>query len=80
MATGDFRWNAFNLAKVAKHGVTPQEAEHVVRFARRHEHRRHKEGTWMVYGRGSSSRRLQVVYFKDPDDTYFIIHAMPVKK
>jgi uncharacterized DUF497 family protein len=77
MATGDFRWNKWNRAKVAKHGVTPEEAQQVIRCAKRHEHRRHKRGTWLVYGRGNSNRKLQVIYMKDPDGTYFVIHAMP---
>lgn len=79
-AQGDFRWNEYNLGKVAKHGVEPEEAEPVVRSAKQHEHRKHRKGTWIVYGRGDSNRRLQVVYFKDPDDTYYIIHAMPSKR
>jgi hypothetical protein len=62
MAIGDFRWNAFNLEKIAKHGVTRQEAEHVVRFAKRPFPRPHKKGTYYVLGRGSSNRRVQVIY------------------
>ena len=79
MASRDFRWNAYNLGKVAKHGVTPAEAEHVVRFARRPYPRRHKEGTWIVFGRGNSNRKLQVIFTIDPEDTYYVIHAMHVR-
>ncbi|HZK82690.1 MAG TPA: hypothetical protein VFC46_16515 [Humisphaera sp.] len=75
----DFRWNAFNLDKVAKHGVSPQEAEHVVRYARRPFPRPHKTGTYYVLGRGNSNRKVQVVYLLDDDGTAFIIHAMPVR-
>ena len=31
----EFRWNEWNLDHVSKHGVTPDEAEYVVRNARR---------------------------------------------
>jgi uncharacterized DUF497 family protein len=79
MASRDFRWNDYNLAKVAKHGVSPVEAEHVVRFARRPYPRPHKKGTWLVLGRGNSNRLLQVIFAVDPDETYYIIHAMPVR-
>jgi uncharacterized DUF497 family protein len=78
MASREFRWNAFNLDKVAKHGVRPEEAEHVVRFARRPYPRRHRKGTWIVMGRGNGNRPIQVVFTIDPEDTYYIIHAMPV--
>jgi uncharacterized DUF497 family protein len=79
MPAGDFRWNAFNLAKVAKHGVSPHEAEHVVRFARRPYPRPHRKGTWIVRGRGNGNRMLQVIFLLDDDDTYYIIHAMPLR-
>jgi hypothetical protein len=72
----EFRWNAWNLASIDKHGVTPQEAEHVVRFNR---HNRHRKGTWIVKGRGNSNRRLEVCFLRDPDDTIWIFHAMPCK-
>ncbi|HET6251477.1 MAG TPA: hypothetical protein VFE47_27580 [Tepidisphaeraceae bacterium] len=76
----DFRWNEFNLDKVAKHGVKPREAERVVRFATRPYPRPHKKGTYYVLGRGDSNRRLQVIYLLDEDGTAYIIHAMPVRR
>jgi hypothetical protein len=74
----DFRWNAWNVEHVARHGVTPPQAEHVVRWAKRPYPRRHRRGTWLVVGRDSTKRRLQIVYTLDPDGTYYVIHAMPV--
>jgi len=71
----EFRWNAWNVAHIAEHGVTPEEAEHVVRFTKRHQ--RHRRGTRIVYGRGNSNRKLQVVYSRDADGTIYVIHAMP---
>jgi hypothetical protein len=78
MAAGDFRWNAWNVEHIAKHGVTPAEAEHVVRFAKRPYPQRHRRGSWLVIGRGNSNRPMRVVYILDPDKTFFIIHAMPL--
>jgi len=75
----EFRWNRFNLDKIAMHGVTREEAEHVVRFARPPFPRRHRRGTWYVLGRGNSNRRIQVVYTIDDTDHFYIIHAMPVR-
>ena len=63
----EFRWNRWNVDHIAKHGVTPAEAEHVIRFSKRH--RNHREGTKMVEGRGNSNRRIRVVYARDPEGT-----------
>ena len=68
-------WNAWNVEHIAKHSVTRDEAERVVRNARKH--RRHRKGSWIVYGRGNSERKVEVVYVKDPDGTFYVIHAMP---
>ena len=73
----EFRWNAWNVNHIAEHGVTPPEAEHVVRFTRRR--RKHRKGSWEVLGRGFSNRRMRVVYIVDPDGTFYVIHAMPFR-
>ena len=73
----EFRWNNWNVNHIAKHGVSPEEAEHVVRWATRH--KRHKKGSWIVYGRGNSQRKVEVIYVKGPDGTLYIIHAMPYR-
>ena len=71
-----FAWNDRNLDKIAKHGVTREEAEHVVRFF---PSRRHKKGTRIVLGRGNSNRKLQVVFTINLDGEIYVIHAMPVR-
>jgi hypothetical protein len=71
----EFRWNAWNVGHIAEHGVTPEEAEHIIRFATRHQ--RHHRGTRVVIGRGNSNRTVRVVYSRDPDGTIYVIHAMP---
>jgi uncharacterized DUF497 family protein len=78
MRNRDFTWDDYNLEKIAKHGVSPEEAEHVVRFARRPYPRRHKKGTWIVVGRGNSNRKLRVIFMIEYDN-FYIIHAMPVR-
>jgi hypothetical protein len=76
MEDRDFAWNDYNLDKIAKHGVTRQEAEHAVRFFKA---RPHKKGTWIVLGRGNSNRKLQVIFTINPDGRIYVIHAMPVR-
>jgi hypothetical protein len=73
-----FRWNAWNLEHATRHGVTPEEAEHVVRFARSPYPRHHRKDTWLVVGRADGGRVIEVVYLIDPDGTVYIIHAMPL--
>ncbi len=74
----DFRWHEWNIGKVEMHGVSPEEAERVVCNARTPYPRRVEHGKWQVVGRGQGDRFVQVVYTVDPDDTLFIIHAMPL--
>jgi uncharacterized DUF497 family protein len=73
-----FRWNDWNQTKVAKHGVSVQEAERVARLARRPYPRKIDNDKWQVVGRGQGDRWFQVIYIVDPDGTLFIIHAMPL--
>ncbi len=79
MTVREFAWDDFNPAKIAKHGVTRQEAEHVVRFAKAPFPLRHRKGTWIVLGRGNSNRKLQVIFTIDRFENWYIIHAMPVR-
>ena len=79
MKDRDFTWDANNLDKIAKHGVSCEEAEHVVRFARRPYPRHHRKGTWIVLGHGNSDRKLQVIFVIDEYDNIYVIRAMPVR-
>jgi len=74
----DFRWIEWNIGKVEKHGCTPEEVERVVRNARRPYPKHNGKGKWLVEGRGQGDRVVGVVYLADPDDTIFVIHAMPL--
>jgi uncharacterized DUF497 family protein len=74
----DFRWNEWNEDHATKHGITASEAEQVVINAIRPWPRFVGRGKWMVEGRGQGNRFVRVVYLVDPDDTLYIIHAMPL--
>ena len=73
-----FRWNEWNTEHVADHGVSPAEAESVVRQATAPFPLRREDDKWLVWGRGRGGRYLQVVYILDPDDTVYVIHARPL--
>lgn len=74
----DFRWNEWNVEHIAKHGVRPDEAELVVRQAKRPFPRYHGDDKWLVWGRGQGGRFLQVIYVLDDKDLVFVIHARPL--
>jgi uncharacterized DUF497 family protein len=58
--------------------VTPTEAEMVARAARPPFPRHIGDGKWIVNGRGTGGRFVQVIYVVDPDGTFYIIHARPM--
>jgi hypothetical protein len=33
---------------------------------------------YVVEGRGDGNRMVRVIYLKDPEGTFFVIHAMPL--
>jgi uncharacterized DUF497 family protein len=74
----EFRWNEWNIDHIAEHGVTPEEAEHVIRCARRPYPQAREDDKWRVVGRGRGGRFLQVIYILDPEDSAFVIHARPL--
>lgn len=61
-----FAWDDVNRDHVAKHDVSPDEAEHVVRSARPPFPRAVGDGKYMVWGRTTGGRYLQVIFvFKE---------------
>ena len=74
----DFRWNEWNVEHISKHGVRPDEAELVIRHAKRPFPRYHGDDKWLVWGRGQGERFLQVIYVLDDEDSVFVIHARPL--
>jgi uncharacterized DUF497 family protein len=71
----DFRWNDWNIEHIADHGVSPEEAETVIRNARRPFPRKIDDDKWMVWGSGRGGRYLQVIFILDHDESIFVIHA-----
>jgi hypothetical protein len=74
----EFRWNDWNRDHATRHGVPEHESEHVVRFAKRPYPRRQDAGKWLVVGRGTGDRFVEVVFTLDADGTACILHAMPL--
>lgn len=74
----EFRWNEWNIEHVAKHGIDPEEAEHVVTQARAPYPLGRADDKYLVWGAGRSDRLLQVVFVLDDDGTVFVIHARPL--
>lgn len=71
----EFRWIDWNVDHIARHGVTPDEAEWVVR---RNPPRRVGEGKYRARGQTELGRFIQVVFVLDPDDAVFVIHSRPL--
>jgi uncharacterized DUF497 family protein len=74
----DFRWNDWNEDHATKHGVSIEEAEHVVERARSPFPRAIEEDKRLVWGRGKGGRLLQVIFVVDEDDSIYVIHARPL--
>lgn len=73
-----FRWNEWNIEHIAKHGVSPEEAEVVVSLAKRPFPRKIEDDKWLVWGRGNGGRPVQVIFVLDEDETIYVIHARPL--
>jgi hypothetical protein len=74
----DFRWNGWNIEHIARHGVSPEEAESVVCQAKRPFPRKCGEGKFMVWGRGDGGRFLQVIFALDAAGTVYVLHSRPL--
>ena len=71
----EFRWNDWNIEHIARHGISPEEAEYVILHARRPYPQAREDDKWRVVGRGHGGRWLQVIFVIDLEDTIFVIHA-----
>jgi uncharacterized DUF497 family protein len=76
----EFRWNDWSVEHIERHGVSAEEAEHVVLTARAPFPRYRGDGKWLVWGSTASSRSLQVVFVLEEDDIAFVIHARPLTR
>src|SRR4051794_15134883 len=63
-----FCWNDWNVGHIAEHGVSPEEAEDVVRGARPPFPRDRGDGKFLVWGQMSAGRYLQVIYVLPADE------------
>lgn len=70
-----FRWNEWNLDHATQHGVSVEEIEFVVRRGKREYV---GDGKYRAVGRDGGGRWIQVIYFYDPEDTVYVIHARPL--
>jgi uncharacterized DUF497 family protein len=74
----EFRWNAWNTHHIARHGVTPEEAESVVTGACEPFPVYHGDGKWAVWGYSCTGRPLQVLFIDDGERGTYVIHARPL--
>jgi hypothetical protein len=63
-----FSWNDWNVDHIAAHGVTPAEAEHVVRRAEPPYPKELPGDKLLVWGRTPAGRYLQVVFVFPADE------------
>ena len=63
-----FLWDERNEAHIGKHGIMPDEAEHVVRRAKRPYPKQSSSVKWLVKGRTVAGRLIQVIYVEREDD------------
>jgi uncharacterized DUF497 family protein len=74
----EFRWIEWNIDHIANHGVTPDEAERVIKNARPPFPERLEDDKWLVIGRGGRGRFIQVIFVLDEHGTVFVIHSRPL--
>lgn len=67
----------FHYENLAKHGVTPEEAEECFRDPKRI-HRRIGGIYWLI-GKTEAGRILHFGYRKEADKSYFVFHGMPAR-
>lgn len=63
-----FSWDDWNREHIARHGVTPEEAEEVVANATAPFPREEGDGKYLVWGKTAAGRYLQVVFAYRPHD------------
>lgn len=78
MSPSQFRWIDWNREHATRHGCTINEIESVVQSAPRGFPRKRDRQKWLVVGRGTGDRKVEVIFLLDDDGTAFVIHAMPL--
>ena len=63
-----YSWEESNIAHIARHGIAPREAQHVVEHARSPYPEYIGNGKWRVIGKTSVGRWLQVIFVYPVDE------------
>lgn len=71
-------WDAWNVAHIARHGVTPGEAEEVCQGP--HIIRQAYKGRVMLIGPTSTGRILVVILEREGPETYYPVTARPASR
>jgi len=74
----EFRWNAWNVEHIDRHGVLPEEAEYVVQHPGRGFPRSIGRDKALVHGRTLAGRYIQAIYIFSPPGVVFVVHARPL--
>jgi uncharacterized protein len=73
-----FRWNANNVDHIAEHGITPDEAEFVVRMTSVPFPEEVGDGKFRVCGQSIGGAYLQVIFIYSPHNVIYVVHARPL--
>lgn len=76
----DFVWNEKNIDHIARHGISPSEAEYVVERARQPYPQMVGDDRRLVVGRLAEGQYVQVVYVpsRSIPGAVFVMHARPL--
>jgi uncharacterized protein len=74
----EFRWNAWNVEHIAKHGAVPAQAEYVVNHPFRGYPLRGEEQKYLARGQDRNGVYMQAIYIFDPPGVVYVIHARPL--
>ena len=71
-------WDDWNVAHIARHGVTPEDVEEVCQGS--YLVRQTYEGRLMVIGPNAAGNLLSAILAPEGDDTYYVVTARPSAK
>ena len=76
----EFVWNSTNIEHIAKHGISPREAEYVVENARPPYPQKIGDGRRLVVGRLQGGQYVQVIYVRSRSvpQAVYVIHSRPL--
>jgi uncharacterized DUF497 family protein len=74
----EFRWIDANREHVGRHGIRSEEAEYIVRRARRPYPEKREDEKFYIAGQLTDGTFVQVVFIIDPPPLVYVIHARPL--